>query len=177
MVNARLMDTLLLAGFVIIALFVLLALFARGGATEPLTPKGLPPEAAGIAKLALPELASVTSRLFNELGFTKVSEDDFPDRCDLVMEDPTPITGQKVYIRAVLTPESGAVESAEVQAALDTARGENLSKAILVTTGPFSDEARLVSKETSLELIDGAALAQMIRAHLPDVANRLGLPR
>jgi len=171
------MDTLLLAGVVVVALFLLLALFARGGATEPVTSSGVPAYAAGIAKLTLPELASITSRLFNELGFTKTAQSDFPDRTDLVMEDPTPITGQRVYIRAVLTPESGAVESAQVQAALDTARGENLSKAIVVTTGPFSDEARLVSKDASLELIDAAALAQMVQAHLPDVANRLGLPR
>ncbi len=171
------MDTLLLAGVVVVTLFLLLALFARGGATEPVTRSGLPPEAAAIAKLTLPELASITSRLFNELGFAKTSQNDFPDRTDLVMEDPTPITGQRVYIRAVLTPESGAVESAQVQAALDTARGENLSKAIVVTTGPFSDEARLVSKDAALELIDGAALAQMIQTNLPDVANRLGLPR
>src|SRR5215472_2483400 len=121
------MDTLLLAGVVVVALFLLLALFARGGATEPVTSSGVPAYAAGIAKLTL--------------------------------------------------PESGAVESAQVQAALDTARGENLSKAIVVTTGPFSDEARLVSKDASLELIDAAALAQMVQAHLPDVANRLGLPR
>jgi hypothetical protein len=171
------MDTLLLAGVVVLALFLLLALFARGGATEPVTPSGVPAYAAGIAKLTLPELASITSRLFNELGFTKTAQSDFPDRTDLVMEDPTPIMGQRVYIRAVLTPESGAVESAQVQAALDTARGENLSKAIVVTTGPFSDEAHLVSKDASLELIDAATLAQMIQAHLPDVANRLGLPR
>jgi hypothetical protein len=171
------MDTLLLAGVVVVALFLLLALFARGGATEPVTPSGVPAHAAGIAKLTLSELASITSRLFNELGFARTAQNDFPDRVDLVMEDPTPITGQRVYIRAVLTPESGAVESAQVQAALDTARGENLSKAIVVTTGPFSDEARLVAKDAALELIDAAVLAQMIQAHLPDVANRLGLPR
>jgi hypothetical protein len=171
------MDTLVLAGVIVVALFLLLALFARGGATEPVTPKGLPAEAAGVAKLTLPELSSITSRLFNELGFTGVARNDFPDRCDLRMEDPTPVTGQRVYIRILLTPESGAVESAQVQAALDTARGESLSKAVVVTTGPFSDEAQLVAKDAAVELIDGAALAQMIRAHLPDVANRLGLPR
>jgi len=62
------MDTLVLAGVVVVALFLLLALFARGGATEPVTPSGVPAYAAGIAKLTLPELASITSRLFNELG-------------------------------------------------------------------------------------------------------------
>ena len=171
------MDTLVLAGVIVVALFLVLALFARGGATEPLTPKGLSPEAAAVTALTLPELASITSRLFNELGFSKLSQNDFPDRCDLVMQDPAPITGQRVYIRTLLKPASGAVESAQVQAAVDTARGENLSKAIVVTTGPFSDEARLLSQDTAVELIDGEALAQMIRAHLPDVANRLGLPR
>ncbi len=177
MLNALSMDTLVLAGVIVVALFLVLALFARGGATEPVTPKGLPPEAAAVATLTLPELASITSRLFNELGFSKVSQDDFEDRCDLVMQDPTPITGQRVYIRTLLRPESGAVESSQVQAAMDTARGENLSKAIVVTTGPFSDEARLLSQDAAVELIDGSALAQMIRGHLPDVANRLGLPR
>lgn len=160
-----------------IALFLLLALFARGGATETIAAKGLPPEAAGVAKLTLPELGSIVSRLFNELGFHTISQSVRDDRCDLVVEDPTPVTGQRVYIRCVLTPEAGAVQSAEVQAAVDTARGENLTKATVVTTGLFSDEAHLVSQQTSLELIDGAALAQQIRSHLPDVANRLGLPR
>ncbi|MGQ0508096.1 MAG: restriction endonuclease, partial [Myxococcaceae bacterium] len=61
--------------------------------------------------------------------------------------------------------------------ALDTARGENLGKAFVVTPGPFSDEAKLVAQGAPLELVDGATLAQLIRQHLPDVANRLGLPR
>ncbi len=69
------------------------------------------------------------------------------------------------------------MQSAEVQAALDTARGENLAKAEVITTGTFSNEAKLVSQQTAVELIDGATLAGLIRKHLPDVANRLGLPR
>ena len=171
------MSSVLLAGFIVLVLFLLLAFFARGGPTETIHPKGLSPEAAGIAKLTLAELGSITSRIFNELGFTTVSQSILHDRCDLIVEDPTPLTGQRAYIRCVLTPEAGAVQSVEVQAALDTARGEQLAKAVVVTTGPFSDEARLVSKDAALELIDGAALAELIRAHLPDVSNRLGLPR
>ena len=171
------MESLVFAGIVLLALFLLLALFARGGPTETISAKGLPPELAGVAKLSLHELGSVANRLFNELGFTTVSQNTFPDRCDLVVEDPTPITGQRIYIRCVLTPEAGAVQSAEVQAALDTARGENLAKAEVITTGTFSNEAKLVSQQTAVELIDGTALAGLIRKHLPDVANRLGLPR
>lgn len=171
------MGTPLIAALIAFVLFVLLALFARGGPTEALSGSALPPELAGIGRLSLVELGSVCSRLFNELGFSVLTQEERPDRVDLRMEDPTPVTGQRVYIRCVPTPEAGAVQSAEVQAALDTARGENLAKAVVVTPGPFSDEARLVSRGTSLELIDGEKLAQLLRQHLPDVANRLGLPR
>lgn len=171
------MGSLLIAGVIVLGIFLMLALFARGGPTETIQAAGLPPEVAGVAKLSLPELGSVTARLFNELGFNTVDQSEQPGRFDLRMADPTPVTGQRVYIRCVLTPEAGAVQSAEVQAALDTARHENLTKGIVVTTGLFSDEARLVSQGAAVELIDGAALAGLIRTHLPDVANRLGLPR
>ncbi len=171
------MASLVFAGILLVALFLVLALFARGGPTETIAAKGLPPELSGVAKLSLHELGSVANRLFNELGFQTVSQNAFSDRYDLIVEDPTPITGQRIYIRCVLTPEAGAVQSAEVQAALDTARGENLAKAEVITTGTFSNEAKLVSQQTAVELIDGATLAALIRKHLPDVANRLGLPR
>jgi hypothetical protein len=171
------MGSLLLAGAIVLALFVLLALFARGGPTESVSAPGLSPEHEGLARLTLAELGNVTSRLFDELGLRTVSLSEQPNRVDLTLEDPTPVTGQRAYARCVLVPELGAVQSAEVQAALDTARGQSLSKAIVVTPGPFSDEARVLARQSPLELIDGAKLAALLRAHLPDVANRLGLPR
>jgi hypothetical protein len=171
------MGSLLLAGVALVAIFLALALFGRGGPTEAISTAGLPDELAGITRLSLAELGSVAARLFNELGFATVSQSEQPGRFDLIVEDPTPVTGQKVYVRCVLTPESGAVQSAEVQAALDTSRHEQLAKAIVVTPGLFSDEATLVSRATSLELIDGRKLAELLRVHLPDAANRLGVPR
>ncbi len=171
------MGTPIIAAVIAFVLFVILALFARGGPTETLSAGALPPELSGLGRLSLAELGSVCGRLFDELGFRTLGKEERPDRVDLRVEDPTPVTGQRVYIRCVPTPEAGAVQSAEVQAALDTARGENLAKAVVVTAGPFSDEAKLVSQGTALELIDGEKLAQLLRAHLPDVANRLGLPR
>ena len=52
-----------------------------------------------------------------------------------------------------------------------------MEDAEVITTGTFSNEAKLVSQQTAVELIDGATLAGLIRKHLPDVANRLALPR
>jgi len=171
------MGPVLIAGVVLLAIFLSLALFARGGPTETIGPGGLAPEARGVATLGLEELGSVAGRLFNELGFTGVSQEQLPGRFDLRMEDPTPLTGQKVYIRCLLLPEAGAVESAQVQAALDTARHEQLSKAVVLTVATFSDEAKLLAQGGGVELIDGNQLAGLLRQHLPDVANRLGLPR
>jgi hypothetical protein len=171
------MGPVLIAGVVLLAIFLSLALFARGGPTETISPGGLAEEAKGVATLGLEELGSVAGRLFNELGFTSLTAESMPGRVDLRMEDPTPVTGQKVYIRCLLRPEAGAVESAQVQAALDTARHEQLSKAVVITVATFSDEARLLGRGSSVELIDGNQLAALLRQHLPDVANRLGLPR
>jgi hypothetical protein len=169
---------LLLAGVVLLVLFFLIAVFSRGGPSEKISAGAVAPELAGISALSLTELGSVAQRLFNELGLLTESQHEQPGRFDLVMHDPTPVTGQKVYLRCLLTPaEVGAVQSAEVQAALDTARASQLNKAVVVTPGLFSDEARLVSQQAAVELIDGARLAELLRAHLPDVANRLGVPR
>lgn len=161
-----------------VVLFLALALFARGGPAEAISAPGLPPELSGLGALSLGELGSVSSRLFSELGFATVTRSERADRYDLIMEDSTPVTGQRIYLRCVLpSADSHSVQSAEVQAALDTARGEHLSKAVVVTSGVFSDEARGVSRSQPVDLIDGAALAQLLRSHLPDVAHRLGLPR
>jgi hypothetical protein len=171
------MGSLLIAAVLVLALMLLLAMFAKGGPTETISTTGLPPELAGMGALQLPELASVTDRLFTELGFSTLSRHERPDRVDLTMQDPTPVTGQTLYIRCILSPPDGAIQSAEVQAAMDAARGENLAKAVVVSSGIFSDEAQLVSRNAPLELIDGRALAGLLRTHLPDVANRLGVPR
>lgn len=171
------MGPVLIAGVVLLAIFLSLALFARGGATETIRSTGLFPEAQGVSTLGLEELGSVAGRLFNELGFTGISTELLPGRYDLRMEDPTPVTGQRVYIRCLLLPEAGAVESAQVQAALDTARHEQLSKAVVLSVATFSDEAKLLAQGGGVELIDGNQLALLLRQHLPDVANRLGLPR
>ncbi len=171
------MGPLLLAGVVLLILFLSLALFARGGPTETIQAAGLPDELSGLTKLTLSELGSISERLFSELGFTTTARSEQPGRIDLSMQDPTPVTGQQIYVRCVLAPEAGAVQSAEVQAALDTARGESWAKAVVVCPGTFSDEARLISAGSPVELIDGVQLAQLLRAHLPDAANRLGLPR
>ena len=47
------------------------------------------------------------------------------------------------------------------------ARAESVSKAVLVTLGRYSDEARDTAKDNPVDLVDGAALATLMKKHLP----------
>lgn len=141
-------------------LLVLLALFAGQGATETVRP--LPAGRPPVARFSLPELARALREILAARGFTLLSEAVGVEHADLLLKNASPLVGQTVYVRCVLPEAGGAVDSLEVQAALDRIRGEQLEKAIVVTTGSFSNEARLVASGTNVELIDGPALAQLL---------------
>src|SRR5688500_19028165 len=100
------MGPLFLAAIVLLLLFLALALFARGGPTETVPGSGRAPDA--LVQLSLSELGSVSGRLFSELGLNTTSSSEAAGRIDLILEDPTPVTGQRVYVRCLLTPEAGA---------------------------------------------------------------------
>ncbi len=169
------MGTLFVAAVAVVAVLLALAFFARGGATETpgtaLAPRG---EAAPLfAEMDAAAYAEFLRRLVSELGFEVLSCEAREERVDVVAEDPTPITGQRAYVRGVLFPADGMVQSAEVQAALDNARGSGLGKAIVVTPALFSKEAELLARDASVDLIDGPELEKLVRKHLPDLASRL----
>ncbi len=66
--------------------------------------------------------------------------------------------------------EPGArIDGDEVRALADAARNESAGKAVLVTLGGFSDDAREAAKDQPLELVDGGALAELVKKHLPQV--------
>lgn len=145
----------ILFGLVIVGvLMLLLALFAGRGAGE--TPAGRAPAPLD---LTLPELTRALREAFIARGFTVLSEEDEPGHADLLLEDASPLTGQTIYVRCLA---GGAVDSVEVQAALDRIRGDQLEKAIVATPGEFSQEARALARGANVELLDGAALKLML---------------
>jgi len=45
----------------------------------------------------------------------------------------------------------------------------------VITPGAFSDEARLLVRDAGTDLLDGPALAALLRSRLPELARELGL--
>ena len=146
-------------------LMLLLALFSGRGAGETVQVPEQPGPA--LADLPLPELTRALRAELTSRGFTVLSEAQEPGRADLVLRDASPLTGQTVYVRCIAPPGGAAVESVEVQAALDRIRGEQLEKAIVATPGSFSSEARLLAQDANVELLDGPALAGLLGRGVP----------
>src|SRR5688500_7028297 len=107
---------LLVAGFGLL-IFALL-LLTREGATEPaaLGARAEPPTA--LAQLEVAELTELVATLFENRGFGIATEVVREDESDLIAEDPTPVTGQRIYVRTVRVRSGGLVSSVEVQACL-----------------------------------------------------------
>lgn len=169
------MGPIILAAVAVLAVFLVLAFFARGGPTE--TPGVGERHASDTAPLfqemTHDDFGVFVTKLVNELGFRVASAEVREGRVDVIAEDPTPLTGQRIYFRGVLPPTEGMVQSAEVLAAIDNARGHGFGKAIVVTPSVFSDEAVLAARGAAADLIDGPELEKLVRKHLPEYASRL----
>ena len=105
--------------------------------------------------------------LFSEMGFSAERSDRGKGTVDFYAVDPTPIRGGRIYVRGVFDNHAVPVDAEEVLTLMDTARAESVSKAVLVTLGRFSDEARDSAKDNPVDLLDGAALATLVKKHLP----------
>ena len=59
------------------------------------------------------------------------------------------------------------VDAEDVRTLIDTARAESVGKAVMVTLGRFSDEARDAARDNPIDLLDGDELAALVKKHLP----------
>ncbi len=153
--------------------FVLIALLGQAPARAETTggaPMGLSQDDAWLARLGPEELEKLLELVFSEMKFEVERRGAHGGMVDLWAVNPAPITGMRVYVRAVPSPALGVVGEEEVRAAIDTARAEQAGKAIVVTPGGFTPEARAAAAGASADLIDGTALGKLIRKHLPQVA-------
>jgi hypothetical protein len=159
----------LLLGFVIILLISLTAPRPEDGGVDPATGAAEAPH-SWIARLDAEDLGKLLTMLFAELKFEVEDTRVAPAGVDLFANNPTPITGGRIYIRGVAHPPLGVVGEEEVRQALDTARAEMAGKALVATGGIFSPEARAASEGAPLELLDGVTLMGLIKKHLPPIA-------
>lgn len=105
--------------------------------------------------------------LFAEMGFEPQRSERTRSSVAFCAVDPTPIRGGRIYVHGVFAPEGVPVDGDEVRALLDAARAESAGKAVLVTLGRFSDDARESARENPIDLLDGDDLARLLRKHLP----------
>jgi len=152
--------------------FALILLVGRGQRTSPAAGGGAPPAGdAGLGWVAAggPEsLERLLRLLFGEMGF----EVERADRgatggVDLVAVDRRPIRGGRLYVHGAWGEPGVPVDGEAVRALVDAARGEAASKAVLVTLGRFSGEAREAARDNPVDLVDGDELAALVKKHLP----------
>jgi restriction endonuclease len=153
--------------------FVLILLAGRG---QPVSPASLgsasAEEAADLAWVrtnGLEAFDRLLRRLFEEMGFEPGSSERTETTVAFWANDPRPIRGGRIYVHGVLAEPGASLDGDEVRALADAARGEAAGKAVLVTLGGFSEDAREAAKDQPLELVDGGSLAELVRKHLPQV--------
>lgn len=162
------MSIILIALFGLAAGFVLIALISR---TAP--PIGGPPSPGAeswISRLRPEEFQKLLSLVFSEMKFDIQSSNLRGGDVDLFAVNPTPITGARIYVRGIFHPPLGMVGEEEVRIALETARAEMAGKAIVVTPGSFTPDARATAQGTPVDLLDGAALLGLVKKYLPQTA-------
>src|SRR5688500_938114 len=153
------MATLILAS--VLALVLMIALmFSRGGAREPATAMGPSP---GRPRLDADQLAKRTEEFLRVRGFSIERREPADGRSTVyIAASAEPMVGGRVYVYTMSLDEPA--RAADVQSAIDAARGEGLNKAILISPSGFSDEAILSAADTPTELIDGRELDAILRA-------------
>ncbi len=162
---------ILIVSFVALCVgFVLIAFISRAAPPpgEALARAGGPE--AWIGRLRPEEFQKLLSLLLAEMKFDVEQSSLRGGDVDLFAVNPTPITGARIYVRGLAHPRLGQVGEEEVRIALEAARAEMAGKAIVVTPGSFTAEARASAKGAPVDLLDGPALLVLVKKHLPQIA-------
>jgi restriction endonuclease Mrr len=122
------------------------------------------------------EFVDIVKDLLEVLGLEQVfSSAGTGGVLDVTARDPRPITGGRILVHAspVL---SGQVDAVDVLGFAEGVRGDmGALKGIYIALAGFTEEAHAGIRSTPapVDLIDGAQLLELVRAHLPDRAEAL----
>ena len=161
------MPIVLVAGVALMVGFLLIALMARS--TPSADGETGPGHENWVSRISSQDFARLLSMLFMEMKFDIEMSSLRAGDVDLFAVNPTPITGARIYVRGVFHPPLGLVGEEEVRIALDTARAEMAGKAVVVTPGRFTPDARAAAHGAPIDLLDGASLLGLLKKHLPQV--------
>ena len=151
--------------------FLLILLIGGGQRVSPAAPGNAPFAAATelgwVRSYGIEGFERMLLSLFGEMGFEPERSERGQGTVDFYAVDSTPIRGGRIYVRGIFAAAAVPVDAEEVLTLIDTARAESVGKAVLVTLGRFSDDARDTAKDNPVDLLDGDALATLVRKHLP----------
>jgi hypothetical protein len=132
-------------------------------------PFGVAPDLAWVQSRGVEGLERLLLLVFAEMGFRTEPPERSRDAVDFQAVDPAPIRGGRIHVHGVLATGGAPVDADEVRALLEAARAGSIGKAVLVTLGRFSEDARNAARDEPVELVDGEGLATLVKKHLPQV--------
>jgi restriction endonuclease Mrr len=151
--------------------FLLVMLIGRGQPLSPAARESAPQEGpidlAWVRSFGVEGFQKMLLALFAEMGFDTERSERGRTTVDFHAVDPTPIRGGRIYVRGVFSTPGVSVDAEDVRTLIDTARAESVGKAVMVTLGRFSDEARDTARDNPIDLLDGDELAALVKKHLP----------
>jgi len=104
------------------------------------------------------------------LEILSVTTDD-SGTLELTCRDPRPVTGGRILVRASHRTEGGQVDAAEILGFAESVRSDTGAlKGIDIAIAGFTDEAYAArgTAPSTIELIDGAGLADLLREYAPE---------
>ncbi len=121
------------------------------------------------------EFADVVHELLAALGFETVfSSIGTGGVVDVTARDPKPLSGGRLLVHASPVLLHGQVDAAEVLNFAESVRGDmGALKGIFIALAGFTSEARSAVRSTPapVDLIDGAALLDLVREHVDGRAS------
>ena len=123
------------------------------------------------------EFEDVVKELLQVLGLEIVFSSVGPGgTLDLTCGDPRPVLGERIFVRASAAVGAGQVGAEQVLQFADTSWEQmGVRRGIYIAAAGFTDEARaaLRSRLARVELVDACRLVELLRAHLPERAERI----
>jgi hypothetical protein len=124
------------------------------------------------------EFADLVGDLLGALGLETVfSSMGTGGVVDVTARDPKPLSGGRFLVHATPVLSQGQVDAAEVLSFAESVRGDmGALKGIFIALAGFTAEARSAVRATPapVDLIDGPALLDLVREHLPPGATKRG---
>ncbi|HEV2887300.1 MAG TPA: restriction endonuclease [Jatrophihabitans sp.] len=131
-------------------------------------------ERPNLLELSPGEFEALVQNLFSRMGLeTKQTRASRDGGVDCVAYDARPIFGGKVVIQAKRYKNTVGVSA--VRDLYGTLQNEGASKGILVTTSGYGPASFDFAKNKPIELIDGAGLLYLLKAHT-DIDARINAP-